>query len=277
MPFPLYSIATDFGGSFETSVFHSEMADISFASATFLGLTVNGDVVETIFNVTPSGPDQTLTNAAVAAYPTGAHPEPTSPQFPTVVRAVDPTVNDDITQGYDATTVWVNTANDRTWTCVSSAAGAAVWSRSSNWNNVDPDYIDCIDVFGGQTFTTTNTELLFDTTRIASNTAVLNRVGGTVQCLFTGVVKVTCQMSIGAASNRASSMGWIELNGSEVAGSRSWGYHRSSASDENTLSISCIIPVSTNDIIRGVIVRVGGSVTLATLADGSRLLGERIS
>lgn len=42
----------------------------------------------------------------------------------------DPVVGNDNTQGYGAGSQWINTTNNREWTCVSAAPGAAVWSFS---------------------------------------------------------------------------------------------------------------------------------------------------
>lgn len=44
---------------------------------------------------------------------------------------VDPTVSNDISQGYTAGSTWINTADGRAFLCYSSAAGAAVWVQDA--------------------------------------------------------------------------------------------------------------------------------------------------
>jgi hypothetical protein len=47
-----------------------------------------------------------------------------------VLQTADPVPSNDNTQGYGAGSIWINTANNREWTCVSAATGAAIWSFS---------------------------------------------------------------------------------------------------------------------------------------------------
>lgn len=44
------------------------------------------------------------------------------------VTTTDPGTSNDITQGYQPGSVWINTALNREWTCLANAAGAAIWS-----------------------------------------------------------------------------------------------------------------------------------------------------
>lgn len=44
-----------------------------------------------------------------------------------ITDTVDPTVNDDITQGLDIRSKWINTTNGKVFFCVNNAAGAATW------------------------------------------------------------------------------------------------------------------------------------------------------
>lgn len=44
---------------------------------------------------------------------------------------VDPAVTNDISQGYEAGSMWVNVTGQRVWRCVSAAVGAAVWLGES--------------------------------------------------------------------------------------------------------------------------------------------------
>lgn len=44
--------------------------------------------------------------------------------------ATDPGATNDISQGYTVGSVWVNSTGQRSWTCIDSTAGAAVWIQS---------------------------------------------------------------------------------------------------------------------------------------------------
>lgn len=48
----------------------------------------------------------------------------------------DPTVSNDVTQGYSAGSVWINTADGRAFLCYSAAKGAAVWQNDANSGNL---------------------------------------------------------------------------------------------------------------------------------------------
>lgn len=87
--------------------------------------SVQGDVL--IRNATqwtrlPAGfPGQTLESQGAAADASwGARDS---------FAAIDPTVNNDNTQGYGVGSHWVNTSTKRVWYCVNSATGAAEWIR----------------------------------------------------------------------------------------------------------------------------------------------------
>jgi len=44
---------------------------------------------------------------------------------------VDPTVTDDASKNYSAGSVWINTANGKSYLCTSATAGAAVWVQDN--------------------------------------------------------------------------------------------------------------------------------------------------
>lgn len=49
---------------------------------------------------------------------------------PATIQTVDPVASNDVTQGYIPGSIWVNTANNRLWICISNAQGAALWAFS---------------------------------------------------------------------------------------------------------------------------------------------------
>lgn len=73
----------------------------------------------------------------------------------------DPTVNDDINDGYDVGTFWINTSTNLTFINVDSTAGAAIW--------LDVDYrfatstppATCSASFAGQTFMDTDSGIVY--------------------------------------------------------------------------------------------------------------------
>lgn len=50
---------------------------------------------------------------------------------PTYIKAVDPTVNDDDTQGYLVGNSWANTVGSKLFICTSNTTGAAAWTQIS--------------------------------------------------------------------------------------------------------------------------------------------------
>lgn len=50
---------------------------------------------------------------------------------------IDPTINDDSSDGYSVGSVWVNTSTDKAFTCVDATAGAAVWSTGGGSDILD--------------------------------------------------------------------------------------------------------------------------------------------
>lgn len=60
----------------------------------------------------------------------------------------NPTITDDIADGYDIGTLWVNTSTDNTFVLTDSTTGAAVWSKINNDNpSTDLNLVD--DFLGG--------------------------------------------------------------------------------------------------------------------------------
>jgi hypothetical protein len=54
-----------------------------------------------------------------------------------LAAVIAPTVNDDTTLGYDISSVWVDTVLRNTYTCISAAAGAAIWDMASSTEHFD--------------------------------------------------------------------------------------------------------------------------------------------
>lgn len=72
-----------------------------------------------------------------------------------LTATTDPGVGNDNTQGYTAGSMWVNLTLARSWICLSSATGAAVWGIDSVQPGVGYDPANMLTLFGGgtQTFT----------------------------------------------------------------------------------------------------------------------------
>lgn len=70
MPFPTYPLSDFVDGVVDTSKLHSEIVALNIASANFLGINTDADSnsLTTVFDATPSGPDQALVDAAIAAH-----------------------------------------------------------------------------------------------------------------------------------------------------------------------------------------------------------------
>jgi len=48
------------------------------------------------------------------------------------IATTDPTVNDDVTEGYCLGSEWINTSTPSVWKCVVVTEDAAVWKRMDN-------------------------------------------------------------------------------------------------------------------------------------------------
>lgn len=57
------------------------------------------------------------------------------------VDTVDPTINEDINDGYDFKSIWVNTSTGRVFLCIDNAAGAAIWRDISGSIQVNNFFI----------------------------------------------------------------------------------------------------------------------------------------
>ena len=55
--------------------------------------------------------------------------------WPITITTSDPTVNDDVGDGYAVGRRWINTTTDHSWTLMDNTAGAAVWKRTDNIRN----------------------------------------------------------------------------------------------------------------------------------------------
>lgn len=51
---------------------------------------------------------------------------------------VDPTANDDITEGYDIGSRWLNPANEQMYVCVKATDGQAVWKKVTDQGGGTP-------------------------------------------------------------------------------------------------------------------------------------------
>ena len=126
-----------------------------------------------------------------------------------------------------------------------------------------------------QTFTTTLTTINFATS-IRNDAAFTHAtVGGGSEITInqTGWYEITYDVSLDApvGNARTTSQTELQLNGTLVAGTRSWGYHRTSGNAEDSMSATIKLNLTSGDVIRVQSVRVGGGDALVTLANGCRL------
>lgn len=73
----------------------------------------------------------------------------------------NPTVNDDINDGYDVGTLWINTSTNLTYLNVDSTAGAAIWlAIDYNFSVASPPAV-CNGTFAGRSFVDTDTGIMY--------------------------------------------------------------------------------------------------------------------
>lgn len=56
------------------------------------------------------------------------------PRINNLTGTVDPAATDDLSKGYEAGSTWLNVTNGRLFTCMSAAAGVAVWALDGSVN-----------------------------------------------------------------------------------------------------------------------------------------------
>jgi len=126
-----------------------------------------------------------------------------------------------------------------------------------------------------QTFTTTPTTINFGTSIRQDAAFTHNIVGGGSEITINedGWYEITYDVSLDSpvGGSRTTSQTELQSNGTLVAGSRSWGYHRTGSNAEDSLSATLKLNLTSGDVVRVQSVRIAGTDALVTLADGCRL------
>lgn len=198
----------------------------------------------------------------------------------------DPTINDDINDGYEIGTLWINTTSDTSFVLVDSSAGAAVWQATggggSNTNNIFYTY----DNTGGQTINGTEITLNWDnvTETIIDSDYTFNAGANTVEMNTTGLYKITVEVGTDDINTTGGARSTNEIRIQEdplgagsftdIPGAYTNCYHRETT--ENTCSVSIIRSFTATDEVRVRLIRKSGSTNMQTEADASHILIERI-
>lgn len=126
-----------------------------------------------------------------------------------------------------------------------------------------------------QTFTTTPAIINFGTLLREDTAYTHNLVGGGSEITInaSGWYEISYDVSLDSpvGNSRSSSETELQLNGSQVAGSLSYGYHRTSASAEDTASATVKLNLTAGDVLRVQSSRRAGNNALVTLANACRL------
>ena len=117
----------------------------------------------------------------------------------------------------------------------------------------------------------------FDTERFANPDYSL--AASIVTVNYDGVVSINYSCSANVTNNSRSIVQWdVYINGSIVAGSRSFSYHRTTAAGEDTASKEILFNVSSGDQIEvRANVLAGAATTKITVAGASNLVLKRMS
>ncbi len=133
-----------------------------------------------------------------------------------------------------------------------------------------------------QTFTTTATTINFGTNvRQDSDYTAATVVGGTEVTINRGGTnwfKITYDLGIdiSTGTSRSNSRSELQVNTVAVPGSQGYGYHRTSAAAEQTVSKTVTLQLTQNDVVRVQSVRLAGTSTLITLANSCTLTIEKV-
>ena len=129
--FPItYSLSTDFtssGGTINVDTFQFQLEDAGPYTVNFVGVRVDGDAVNVIFDAATSAGDKTITDGVVAAHTGVATPSFVSRRMH--ITTVAPTVNDDESKGsdFEVGSQWLDTVAGKQYVLIDPTAGAAVW------------------------------------------------------------------------------------------------------------------------------------------------------
>lgn len=141
------------------------------------------------------------------------------------------------------------------------------------------DAITAYDSLGNQSFTAL-TQINLDATTVIGNLYSLATDAVTVNATGRYLISYQVSLNINVGSTRTSTESSLFRDvGSgfvEVVGSRSYGYHRTSANGEDTATATLVLDLNSGDRLAvGSEVLAGGAVT--TIALGSRLTVQRLS
>lgn len=141
--------------------------------------------------------------------------------------------------------------------------------------------IDYYDSVGGVSITSEAT-IIFDTTRNGSDLMVYNVSSGETTFKESGKFSIQSTVSIdNTNTSRSTAKIFVQLDTGSgfvtIPGIEAYTYNRTSASAENSASISTILDVNSGDKIRVRGVRNSGSGALLTIANGSNITISRLN
>lgn len=164
----------------------------------------------------------------------------------------NPTINDDIGDGYGVGTIWIDTAADESFILVDSTAGAAIWNQIDGGGGggpASPGYYGEIYSFDTALATglgtTWATELIFTTAGDSSGTT-LNTTTDSITVQNDGIYEIEATLSFSAGNNRIVDAA-IGVNGSvqNDTGARVM----MNGGDEQSMSLTGIFDLTANDVI----------------------------
>lgn len=132
---------------------------------------------------------------------------------------------------------------------------------------------------GTTTLSSSPTTVGLDTIRVESDNDLFSLGSGEVTVSESGVYRVTYSCAIDSNSNSRSEMShWLEINSTELAGTRGYTYHRNTAENRGSYSNISLVELAANDVVRIRTDHVAGATTGgSTIANGSQLTLELIA
>lgn len=197
---------------------------------------------------------------------------------------VDPTTNDDLNDGYEVGTTWINTSTDDVFLLTDSAVGAAVWRQLNGGgggftNNVFYAYDDT----GGQAVTGTEVTVNLDNNPISDSSYSL--AGDVVTINTSGVYEITAEVTLEITNNSGGPRSDFEITlreqnlgfgvFSDIPGAISGCYTRE-GTDRFTCSLTILHTFQATDELDLRVRRNAGSTNIRTLANASRLIIKQI-
>lgn len=234
------------------------------------------DTIKIVFESQLSANEQAALAAVISAHNVSQSQVMVLEDKPNTASSVRPTAIDDAATDNVVGQVWIDTSHEQIYCCVDATESAAIWKSLSHCYFNAYDAAGDISINAGYTPITWDTEVRKDCVFIHAANSSTIAVTEDISILV--VVDVTIYHTTGSA--RTDSVARLMLDTgagpAELAGTKTYMYHRMASQGKSSGSIHRIVNMNTGDKISVEVARNSGTGVLKTLANGCRILLQTI-